>query len=80
MQTTGAAAGTINLTEVMDHCRIGSLQIRVFALCLASLIMDGFDVQAMGFVATTMLAEWNEPAPLLGGLLAFGARRRVRRR
>ena len=72
MQTAGAAAGTINLTELMDNCRIGSLQIRVFALCLASLIMDGFDVQAMGFVATTMLGEWNEPAPRLGGLLAWG--------
>jgi AAHS family 4-hydroxybenzoate transporter-like MFS transporter len=72
MQTAGAAAGTINLTEVMDHCRIGPLQIRVFALCLASLIMDGFDVQAMGFVATTMFAEWNVPAPTLGGLLAWG--------
>ena len=72
MQTAGAAAGTINLTEVMDHCRIGSLQVRVFALCLASLIMDGFDVQAMGFVATTMFAEWNVPAPTLGGLLAWG--------
>jgi AAHS family 4-hydroxybenzoate transporter-like MFS transporter len=72
MQTTGAAAGTINLTELMDNCRIGSLQIRVFALCLASLIMDGFDVQAMGYVATTMLGEWNQPAPALGALLAWG--------
>jgi AAHS family 4-hydroxybenzoate transporter-like MFS transporter len=72
MQTAGTAAGTINLTEVMDNCRIGPLQIRVFALCLASLIMDGFDVQAMGFVATTMFAEWNVPAPTLGGLLAWG--------
>jgi AAHS family 4-hydroxybenzoate transporter-like MFS transporter len=34
--------------------------------------MDGFDVQAMGYVATTMLAEWNQPAPTLGGLLAWG--------
>ena len=50
--TTGAAAGQINLTELMDNSRVGSLQIRVFALCLASLIMDGFDVQAMGYVAT----------------------------
>ena len=72
MQTTGSAAGTINLTELMDNCRIGSLQIRVFALCLASLIMDGFDVQAMGYVATTMLGEWNQPAPALGALLAWG--------
>jgi AAHS family 4-hydroxybenzoate transporter-like MFS transporter len=72
MQTAGAAAGTINLTEVMDNCRIGPLQIRVFALCLASLIMDGFDVQVMGFVATTMFAEWNVPSPRLGSLLAWG--------
>jgi AAHS family 4-hydroxybenzoate transporter-like MFS transporter len=72
MQTAGAAAGTINLTEVMDDCRIGRLQIRVFALCLASLIMDGFDVQAMGFVATTMFAEWSVPNTVLGGLLAWG--------
>jgi AAHS family 4-hydroxybenzoate transporter-like MFS transporter len=72
MQTAGAAAGTINLTEVMDNTRIGSLQIRVFALCLASLIMDGFDVQVMGFVATTMFAEWNVPPPTLGSLLAWG--------
>ena len=78
MQTAGAAAGTINLTELMDNCRIGPLQVRVFALCLASLIMDGFDVQVMGFVATTMFAEWNVPPPTLGGLLAW-TRRRARR-
>ncbi len=72
MQASGAAAGTINLTEVMDNCRIGPLQVRVFALCLASLIMDGFDVQVMAFVATTMFAEWNVPPPTLGGLLAWG--------
>jgi AAHS family 4-hydroxybenzoate transporter-like MFS transporter len=72
MATAGAAAGTINLTEFMDNCRIGPLQIRIFALCLASLIMDGFDVQAMGFVATTMLGEWNVPNSALGGLLAWG--------
>jgi AAHS family 4-hydroxybenzoate transporter-like MFS transporter len=72
MQASGAAAGTINLTELMDNCRIGPLQVRVFALCLASLIMDGFDVQVMAFVATTMFAEWNVPPPTLGGLLAWG--------
>ncbi|HVY66759.1 MAG TPA: MFS transporter [Gammaproteobacteria bacterium] len=72
MQTTGAPAATLNLTEFMDLCRIGPLQIRVFALCLASLIMDGFDVQAMGYVAPAMFAEWNVPAPTLGPLLSIG--------
>lgn len=72
MTTTGVAAGKINLTEVMDNCGIGSLQVRVFALCLASLIMDGFDVQAMGYVATAMFTEWGEPPQALGRLLSIG--------
>jgi AAHS family 4-hydroxybenzoate transporter-like MFS transporter len=72
MQTAGAAAGQINLTELMDNSRIGWLQVRVFALCLAALIMDGFDVQVVGYVATTMLPELNAPPSALGGLLAVG--------
>ena len=72
MQSKGAVAATLNLTELMDNCRIGSLQIRVFALCLASLIMDGFDVQAMGYVAPAMFAEWKVPPPTLGPLLSIG--------
>jgi len=72
MQSKGAAAATLNLTELMDNCRIGSLQVRVFVLCLGSLIMDGFDVQAMGYVAPAMFSEWNVPQPTLGPLLSIG--------
>ena len=72
MTTPGVAGGTINLTELMDNSRVGWLQVRVFVLCLASLIMDGFDVQVMGFVATTMFAELNAPPSALGGLLGLG--------
>lgn len=72
MTTSGVAAGQINLTEVMDNSCVGWLQIRVFALCLASLIMDGFDVQVVAFVATTMLPELNAPPSALGGLLSIG--------
>jgi MFS transporter, AAHS family, 4-hydroxybenzoate transporter len=66
MQTSGPAAARINLTELLDNSRVGSFQIRVFILCLASLIMDGFDVQAMGFVAPAVLADWGVPQPMLG--------------
>jgi AAHS family 4-hydroxybenzoate transporter-like MFS transporter len=72
MRSSGAAAATVNLTDFMDDCRIGSLQIRVFVLCLGSLIMDGFDVQAMGYVAPAIFAEWKVPAPTLGPLLSIG--------
>src|SRR5215204_5063699 len=70
--TTGVAAGPVNLTEVMDNSRIGWLQIRVFAQCMASLIMDGFDVQVMSYVNTEMFREWNVPGTELGWLLALG--------
>src|SRR5512147_1120828 len=72
MQSKGAAVATLNLTDFMENCRIGSLQFPVFALCLASLIMDGFDVQGMSYVAPAMLAEWKIPAPTLGPLLSIG--------
>ena len=38
----------VNISEVIDHCRVGSLQIVLFVLCALCLIIDGFDVQAMG--------------------------------
>jgi AAHS family 4-hydroxybenzoate transporter-like MFS transporter len=45
---------TVNIPDVIDNSRIGSLQITLFALCAACLILDGFDVQATGYVAADM--------------------------
>jgi MFS transporter, AAHS family, 4-hydroxybenzoate transporter len=72
MQSKGAAAATLNLTDLMDNCRIGSLQIRVFALCLASLIMDGFDVQAMGYLNPAISAEWKVATQQMGYIISAG--------
>jgi len=59
MNTSGRAAGTINVSELLENSRIGPLQVRVFALTMASLIMDGFDVQAMSYVAPAVVADWG---------------------
>jgi AAHS family 4-hydroxybenzoate transporter-like MFS transporter len=40
-------------------------------MCGLCLIMDGFDVQAMGYVAPALLAEWGIPRAALGPV--FGA-------
>ena len=56
-------ATSVNIPELLAKSRIGPLQKRVFALCLMTLIIDGFDVQAMGFVIPALSAAWNiEPA------------------
>jgi len=49
----------IDLAAVLEHSRIGPLQVRVFVLCMCCLVMDGFDVQAMGYAAPSVLKEWN---------------------
>jgi AAHS family 4-hydroxybenzoate transporter-like MFS transporter len=68
--TTPGRASTINIGELLENSRIGPLQIRVFLLCMICLIMDGFDVQAMGYVAPAIVDEWGIPRAQLGGVFA----------
>src|SRR5688572_10486839 len=67
---TQPAARTINIGEMLDNSTVGPLQIRVFMLCMISLIMDGFDVQAMGYVGPAVSAEMNISPTQFGMLLA----------
>jgi len=57
-----AEAQKINIGELLDNSRIGPLHIQVFALCMICLVMDGFDVQAMGYTAPAVLREWKVAA------------------
>jgi len=52
----------INITDTIDNSRVGSFQIGVFVLCGLCLIMDGFDVQAWGYVAPSLFTEWGIPS------------------
>jgi AAHS family 4-hydroxybenzoate transporter-like MFS transporter len=63
-------AQRVNIGELLANSAIGPLQKRVFILCALCLIIDGFDVQAMGYVAPAVFAELNIPRPALGSLLA----------
>src|SRR5215510_16611192 len=56
---TASPARTVNITETVDNSRVGSFQISIYVLCGLCLIMDGFDVQAWGYVAPSLFAEWN---------------------
>lgn len=62
----------IKIADVIDGAKVGSLQVTLFVLCAACLIMDGFDVQAVGYVAPALIAEWKIPGSTLGNILASG--------
>ena len=44
--------GAVNIADVIDNSRIGGLQINLFLLCTACLILDGYDVFATGYVSS----------------------------
>lgn len=67
----GAAPGTIDVGEVIDNGQIRPLHFAIFALCAFCMIMDGFDVQALGYVAPAIIGEWKIAPALLGPV--FGA-------
>src|SRR5438132_10446946 len=72
MATRDTPSNAIRIADVIDGAKIGSLQVLLFVLCAACLIMDGFDVQAVGYVGPSLIAEWKIPASTLGNMLASG--------
>src|SRR5256885_13152426 len=71
MNTPAVRLGnTINVTEIVDNSPFTTLHWRAFILCMACLVMDGFDVQALGYTAPSIIREWNVPNAALGPVFA----------
>jgi AAHS family 4-hydroxybenzoate transporter-like MFS transporter len=62
----------LNISEAIDNSRFGSFQIGLCILCGLCLVMDGFDVQAMGYVAPVILKEWHVSNAQFGGVFGSG--------
>ena len=71
MRTSGSAPATLDVGEVIDNSAVLPLHYMIFTLCTLCMIMDGFDVQALGYVAPAIIGEWKISPALLGPV--FGA-------
>lgn len=65
-------APMLDLQQAIDEQAFNKYHLRVLLLCALSVFMDGFDAQAMGFVAPTLSAEWNISRGALGPILTAG--------
>src|SRR5438128_5549523 len=75
---------TVNVQEVIDSRKLSGFQVKVVALCALIVLIDGFDTQAIGYVAPAIIRSWQVnraaltpvfSAGLFGlmlGALAFG--------
>jgi len=62
----------LNIQEFLDSRPFAGFQWKILLLCLAILIMDGFDIVAMGFIAPALVADWKMPREALGPVLSMG--------
>jgi MFS transporter, AAHS family, 4-hydroxybenzoate transporter len=62
----------IEVAEFIDAQPVGGFQIRLLATCAAVLFLDGFDTQAIGFVAPALAREWGVTKVALGPVFSAG--------
>jgi AAHS family 4-hydroxybenzoate transporter-like MFS transporter len=61
-----------DISDVIDSIGIGKFQVRLFVLCALSLIMAGFCVQSIGYVAPAIIADFGIAPAELGRAFAAG--------
>lgn len=62
----------LNVTATIDNKRIGAFQLGVVTLCALVAMADGFDTQAIGFVAPLIAQEFNVPVASFGPVFGAG--------
>jgi AAHS family 4-hydroxybenzoate transporter-like MFS transporter len=62
----------VNVSDVIDTRGVGAFQVRAFLLCAAVLFVDGFDVQAITYVAPAISADWGLARGALGPTFSAG--------
>jgi AAHS family 4-hydroxybenzoate transporter-like MFS transporter len=65
-----STAEKLNVSDVIDNSGIGRFQITLFTLCAMSLIMDGFDVQAMAYIAPEIIDDFGIPGSQIGTIIS----------
>src|SRR6478672_2763422 len=66
----GSVQMKINVTNVINDSRVSAFQVSTYLLCFACLLMDGFDVQSLGYVAPALSAELHISRAQLGPVLS----------
>ena len=73
-------APIVNIQKFLNEHPFSGFQWRIFGLCFMIVLLDGFDTAAIGYIAPSLIREWNVARPALGPVLsaalfglAFGA-------
>jgi AAHS family 4-hydroxybenzoate transporter-like MFS transporter len=66
------SAGGTDVEAAIDRASFGTYQIVIVAICCAVAMVDGFDTQAIAFVAPVIAASWGVPPADFGAIFGLG--------
>src|SRR5476651_2051761 len=66
------ASTQVDVAGFIDQQPVGGFQIRLLLICAAVLFLDGFDTQAIGYVAPALAGEWHLTKAALGPVFSAG--------
>nr|WP_254700293.1 MFS transporter [Trinickia violacea] len=64
-------SSAVDIAAVIDARSVGRYQVAIMVLLALCVVIDGFDVQSMGFVAPALIREWHVSRAAMGPV--FGA-------
>src|SRR5882757_5217793 len=67
-----AGASLVDVAGFIDRQPVGGFQIRLLLSCAAVLFIDGFDTQAIGYVAPALAKDWGLTKGALGPVFSAG--------
>src|ERR1700733_4180499 len=70
--TDVASASIVDVAEFIDQQPVGGFQLQLLLTCAAVLFLDGFDTQAIGYVAPALAKEWGLTKGALGPVFSAG--------
>jgi AAHS family 4-hydroxybenzoate transporter-like MFS transporter len=66
----GDRSGIVDVQEFLNSHRFSGFQWTIFFLCFIIVLLDGFDTAAIGFIAPSLVKEWNVSRPALAPVLS----------
>jgi len=66
-------APVIDVEETLNLKRLSGFQIWVLTCCVIVELLDGFDVNAMAFVAPAISSQWQISSGVFGTISASGS-------
>jgi hypothetical protein len=58
---------TVEVSEIVDSARYLGLPLRITLLTICIMLVDGYDLQTMSFVAPELVTRWGISRSALGG-------------